>query len=147
MFETLGHFFAGYRAVAHVAEATGLSVTALVCLGIVIYGSPTLRRLAIEAAVVVVVIYLVFVHSYRLGSGDVRAQWDDANAKVEVERQARDAEARKDAESKYDPEIRRLGRELTVANAKAETYAQELKKKGDAKCVLGNGPLRLRQRQ
>lgn len=85
--------FDAWREIAHIAAWTGLSVGTLVGIAAVIYFEPPARHLAFAAAAIVIAIYGATIYGNHIGSVDMKAQWNAANAKATAQSVARDQQA------------------------------------------------------
>lgn len=65
----------------HLSAITGLSVSVLVGLGVLVYVDPDARRFAIRTGVVVCIAYGGSMLGYVWGAKDIKAQWDAANVR------------------------------------------------------------------
>lgn len=97
MAETLDGIAPAWREVAHLSALTGISVTVLLTLGVLIYFDPLARKLAIRTAVAVVAAYVLAIYAYHLGSADKQTQWDAQNRRVAAALDRRDVDAAKAA--------------------------------------------------
>lgn len=145
----IGEIFSAWRSVAHIAEWSGLSLGALVGLGVAGYVGiqvPLVRRLVIVGAVAVVCLYAGLIHGGSVERRDVMAEWNDAKLKAERAAKARDAEIEMTVRTTYLPEIAALQHQADDRQHQVEDYERKmLAMASGSSCRLGPDAFRLRQ--
>lgn len=149
MFELVSNAFGAWREILHVSEWTGLSVGALAGLGALFYFVPLARKLAIAAAVTVLVGWGGMIHGDAVGRADLQKQWDAAKAAATAAQNARDAEVEKELEQKYQPKLADLQKQSDERKARSDTYERQIinllaKTPPAAGCLLGAAASRVR---
>jgi hypothetical protein len=145
MFEALS----AWREVVHLSEWTGLSIGALAGLALLAFYLPTLRRGAVKAAAVVVLLLAALTYGNHTGRADLQKQWDAARARAELAQQLRDHDAAAALEAKYQPVIAGLQAQADDNASQVKAYERKIvaliagQKAGS--CALGADALRLRQ--
>jgi hypothetical protein len=102
MWELVGHALEAWRIVLHISAITGMSAGVLAGLAHLAFMLPEWRAIAIRAAIVIGVAYVVGLYTFHLGAADVRAQWDAR----ERARRARAPAARRRGEGRQRGAIR-----------------------------------------
>lgn len=143
MFDLLG----GWREAIHVTEWSGLAIGTIAGLGVLAWYVAPARRLAIAGGIVVAVGYGCVMHGARLGRADVQARWEAARtAETEAAKQ-RDIDAERSLDAKYQPIIAELEKRAADRQQQVKQDAQKPRPTAAGGCLLGAGPLRLRNGQ
>lgn len=139
MFEGIREGLSAWREIVHVSEWTGLSLGALAGLGALIYFVPLARKLAIAAAITVLVGWACLIHGDATGRADVEAQWADARKAAIAAEADRDAMAELKLEAKYQPQLIDLQKQSDARKARSDSYERQIMALL-AKSPAGKGP-------
>lgn len=82
MFEAFDAIATAWRTVLHLSEWSGLSVGAVIGLGLLVYLDPAARNLALAAGLAVAIGFSCVVYGDSTGRADVQAQWDAEKAEA-----------------------------------------------------------------
>lgn len=140
--------FESWRSVLHLAEWTGLSLSALAgCAAALYFGwqIPLVRRLVLLAAFGTVMLWAGLIHGGSVERRDVMAEWNDAKVKAARQAKARDAEIEMAVHQTYLPEIADLHRQAADRQHQVEDYERKmLAMANGGSCRLGPDAFRLR---
>lgn len=140
--------FEGWRSVLHLAEWSGLSLSALAgCAAGLYFGwqIPLVRRLLLLAAFGTVLLWVGLIHGGSVERRDVLAEWSDAKLKAERAAKARDAEIEMTVRTTYLPEIAALQNQADDRQHQVEDYERKmLAMASGSSCRLGPDAFRLR---
>lgn len=146
----LGRLWEMRQEISHVAEFTGLSITALIGCAIALYlgwQSAVVRRATLMIAAAAITLYFGGMFFYALGASDKQAAWDEAKVRAAAERKRQDAEIETKIRGEYLPQITALQNAADDRNQQVASYEQTMRTQaalGGASCRLGPEPLRLR---
>lgn len=152
MFEGISTAVAAWREILHISEWTGLSLGALAGLGALFYFVPLARKLAVAAAITVVVGWGGLIHGEATGRADLQKQWDQAKATAEKAQAERDAGVDEQLKSKYGPQLLALQKQASDNKERADAYESKMvgllaKSPAGPGCQLGAAADRVRGRR
>lgn len=126
MFDGMAQLLAGWRTIAHVSEATGLSAGALVAISVLVYLDPRVLKPAIIAGAGVVLVYASLMVGGSIGRGEIEAEWADARKAAIAAQQERDAKVERNLAQKYDPQLAALVQQAKINKDQADAYERKL---------------------
>jgi hypothetical protein len=141
--QLLNHFF--ITEIARVGSVVGLSAGALIGCAALAYFVGTARPLAIALAAVIAAGLGGFLYGTHTAIATVKAEWAAADAKAEADAKARDTDAQKTIEAKYDPIIAARDSKIAELQNLVKVHESQPLQKG-APCTLGSAALRLRRK-
>lgn len=148
MFDQLREAASAWRELLHISEVTGLSVGVIVALVALALYVPTARRLALEAAALVLVGWLTAIYAYRVGRADVEAEWAAARTAAAAAQTARDRNVAAELDAKYQPLIAGLQKRADDNASQVKAYERKIVAlmagRPAGACQLGADALRLR---
>jgi hypothetical protein len=132
----------------HYAKVIGgmsaLTLGELAGLAGLAYFVPVTRKLAIVTAITAVLCWGCSVRFYAIGMADKQAEWDQARAEANKQRDEHDANIRKEMQDLYEPQIAQLSQAASDRDKQVADYEQKLARQGAGACQLGADALRLR---
>ena len=138
--------FAAWRTLAHLSAWSGLSIGALVGLGLLAWYVAPVRRLAITGALVVVALWIGLLHGDAVGRADLQTQWNAARLAAAAAAAKRDADAQAELDARYQPMIADLQSQADDRKQQVDDYERKmLSMVAAGSCELGVDALRLRR--
>lgn len=141
--------FEAWRSVLHLAEWTGLSLSALAGCGFALYLGwqvPLFRRLVLLAAFGVVVLWAGLIHGGSVERRDMLAQQAAEKRAAELERKKRDADIEMAIRREYLPQLATLQRAADDREQQVQINEHQLMAQLGAgpRCRISDDALRLR---